>query len=93
MADVQASLVLNATALKALRTRGRIYVHYRNFVAAIEDFQLAFDNASSSAEKDTLLTELENAKKLMEMEKKGTTDYYTLLGASLPFVLLPQSLR
>ncbi|KAH9931611.1 protein prenylyltransferase [Epithele typhae] len=64
LADTEASLVLNATNFKALRTRARIHLHLEEYDNAIADFKSAIEQAGmegSDADVKALRGELKKA--------------------------------
>jgi len=67
--------------LKALRTRGRIHLHFDNFDAALADFTSCIKQAEverADAEARSLRVELRKAEVALEHSK--TKDYYKILG-------------
>ena len=81
LADTEASLVLNPTSFKALRTRARIQLHLENYDAAVADFKSAIEQAGiegSDADVRALRAELKKAE--VALKRSKTKDYYKILG-------------
>ncbi|KAI8990397.1 hypothetical protein BD414DRAFT_299017 [Trametes punicea] len=81
LADTEASLLLNPTSFKAIRTRARIFLHMEKFDAAIADFKTAIEQAGfegSDADVRALRAELKKAEVALKQSK--TKDYYKILG-------------
>ncbi|KAI0354284.1 DnaJ-domain-containing protein [Trametes cingulata] len=81
LADTEASLELNSTSFKALRTRARIHLHLEKYDAAIADFKSAIEQAGSEgsdADVRALRAELKKAEVALKQSK--TKDYYKILG-------------
>ncbi|KAI0659619.1 hypothetical protein C8Q70DRAFT_121481 [Cubamyces menziesii] len=81
LADTEASLELNSTSFKALRTRARIYLHLEKYDASIADFKSAIEQAGfegSDADVRALRAELKKAEVALKQSK--TKDYYKILG-------------
>ncbi|KAI0772446.1 protein prenylyltransferase [Trametes elegans] len=81
LADTEASLELNSTSFKALRTRARIYLHMEKYDAAIADFKSAIEQAGiegSDADVRALRGELKKAEVALKQSK--SKDYYKILG-------------
>ncbi|KAI0369294.1 DnaJ-domain-containing protein [Pilatotrama ljubarskyi] len=81
LADTEASLELNSTSFKALRTRARIHLHMEKYDAAIADFKSAIEQAGfegSDADVRALRAELKKAEVALKQSK--TKDYYKILG-------------
>ena len=83
LADTEASLELNATSFKALRTRARINLHLEKFDTAIADFNAAIEQAgfeNCDADVRALRAELKKAE--IALKRSKTKDYYKILGVS-----------
>lgn len=80
MDDVQASLTLNPTSFKALRTRARLHMHAEDFLSAVGDLQEAMLCATEQYIKDALLLELGEAERALEELRNTKQDYYEVLG-------------
>ncbi len=81
LADTEASLELNATLFKALRTRARINLHLEKYDTAIADFNSAIEQAgfeNCDADVRALRTELKKAE--IALKRSKTKDYYKILG-------------
>lgn len=81
LADTEASLQLNPTSFKALRTRARINLHLENYDAAIADFKSAIEQAgfeNCDADVRALKGELKKAE--LALKRSKTKDYYKILG-------------
>lgn len=81
LADTEASLLLNPTSFKALRTRARIHLHMENYDAAIADFKSAIEQAgfeNCDADVRALKNELKKAE--VALKRSKTKDYYKILG-------------
>ena len=83
LADTEASLELNPTSFKALRTRARIHLHLEKYDAAIADFNSAIEQAGfegSDADVRALRAELKKAE--IALKRSKTKDYYKILGVN-----------
>ena len=81
LADTEASLALNPTSFKALRTRARIHLHLEKFDSAVADFKSAIEQAGldgSDADVRALKTELRKAE--VALKRSKSKDYYKILG-------------
>lgn len=81
LADTEASLLLNPSSFKALRTRARINLHLEQFDAAIADFKSAIEQAefeSLDADVRALKSELKKAE--VALKRSKSKDYYKILG-------------
>ena len=81
LADTEASLQLNPSSFKALRTRARINLHLEQYDAAIADFKSAIEQAgfeNCDADVRALKTELKKAE--LALKRSKTKDYYKILG-------------
>ncbi|KAL0954123.1 hypothetical protein HGRIS_005265 [Hohenbuehelia grisea] len=83
LADTNASLDLNSSSFKALRTRARIQMQLDAFEDAVRDFKQAIQNGQSDAltgdaEIRALRAELRKAEAALKRSK--TKDYYAILG-------------
>ncbi|KAI1790529.1 protein prenylyltransferase [Ganoderma leucocontextum] len=81
LADTEASLELNSTSFKALRTRARINLHLEKYDAAIADFNSAIEQAgfeNCDADVRALRAELKKAE--VALKRSKTKDYYKILG-------------
>ena len=81
LVDTEASLVLQPSSFRALRTRARIRLHKEQYDDAIADFRAALEQAEfESADGDTraLRGELKRAEAALKRSK--TKDYYGILG-------------
>ncbi|KAI0758959.1 protein prenylyltransferase [Fomes fomentarius] len=81
LADTEASLLLNPTSFKALRTRARIHLHMENYDASIADFKSAIEQAgfeNCDADVRALKSELKKAE--VALKRSKTKDYYKILG-------------
>ncbi|TBU30990.1 protein prenylyltransferase [Dichomitus squalens] len=81
LADTEASLELNSTSFKALRTRARINLHLERYDGAIADFKSAIEQAgfeNCDADVRALRAELKKAE--VALKRSKTKDYYKILG-------------
>ena len=81
LADTEASLELNSTSFKALRTRARINLHLEKYDAAIADFNSAIEQAgfeNCDADVRALRSELKKAE--VALKRSKSKDYYKILG-------------
>jgi DnaJ homolog subfamily C member 7 len=83
LADSNASLELQPSAYKALRTRARIHLHLEKYENAVSDFKSSIEQAefeSASGEVRSLRAELKKAEAALKRSK--TKDYYKILGVA-----------
>lgn len=81
LADTEASLVLNSTSFKALRTRARIHLHLEKYDAAIADFKSAIEQAGFEGnDADVRALRSEQRKAEVALKQSKTKDYYKILG-------------
>ena len=81
LADTEASLQLNPTSFKALRTRARINLHLEKFDAAIADFKSAIEQAGfENCDADARAMKSELRKAEVALKRSKTKDYYKILG-------------
>ncbi|RPD77241.1 protein prenylyltransferase [Lentinus tigrinus ALCF2SS1-7] len=81
LADTEASLQLNPSSFKALRTRARINLHLEKYDAAIADFKSAIEQAgfeNCDADVRALKNELKKAE--LDFKRSKSKDYYKILG-------------
>ncbi|KAI0673123.1 DnaJ-domain-containing protein [Trametes maxima] len=81
LADTEASLELNSTSFKALRTRARIHLHMEKYDAAIADFKSAIEQASiEGSDADVRALRGEQRKAEVALKQSKSKDYYKILG-------------
>lgn len=84
--DTEASLTLQPSAFKALRTRARINMHLEKYDNAVADFNTSIEQAEfEGADGDvrTLRSELKKAE--IALKRSKTKDYYKILGQEFSF--------
>ncbi|KAI0781853.1 hypothetical protein C8Q75DRAFT_728409, partial [Abortiporus biennis] len=81
LSDTSASLTLNPSSFKALRTRARVNIALEKFEDAVRDFKSAIEQAEfegSDADVRALKGELKKAE--VALKRSKTKDYYKILG-------------
>ncbi|KAI0319066.1 hypothetical protein OF83DRAFT_862760 [Amylostereum chailletii] len=82
MADAIIALSICPTWSKTLRMRSRVHIYNENYDAAVNDLELAHDNAPTEAERRVLNHDLLQAKQLAEGKRNEKRDHYQVLGVS-----------
>lgn len=82
--DTEASLILNPTSFKALRTQARINLNLEKYDKAVADFKSAIEQAErdgSAGDADVRALKAELKKAEIAAKRSKTKDYYKILGA------------